>query len=196
MLPRYIFPARSINEFVFRLLIFSACPCKAGRREKRISFARRCFRCTLRAIGGDGAEKLSRLYSPARFPHTFRNTRKKESRFLKRVVRLQIFFAFSLKFLLPFPKTSRALAGRSPKRGPLLFFISLHERFHPFAAGFFISCGASAYNRRNRFLKKGARSMRLYNEILKKFGGGEAGELFAGTRYTVLRGRGGYFQGV
>ena len=38
--------------------------------------------------------------------------------------------------------------------------------------------------------------MRLYNEILKKFGGGEAGELFAGTRYTVLPGRGGYFQGV
>ena len=38
--------------------------------------------------------------------------------------------------------------------------------------------------------------MRLYNEILKKFDGGEAGELFAGTRYTVLPGRGGYFQGV
>ena len=37
--------------------------------------------------------------------------------------------------------------------------------------------------------------MRLYNEILKKFDGGEAGELFAGTRYTVLPGRGGYFQG-
>ena len=37
--------------------------------------------------------------------------------------------------------------------------------------------------------------MRLYDEILKKLGGGES-ELAAGARYTVLPGRGGYFQGV
>lgn len=37
--------------------------------------------------------------------------------------------------------------------------------------------------------------MRLYNEILKRLGDGEA-ELAAGARYTVLPGRGGYFQGV
>lgn len=38
--------------------------------------------------------------------------------------------------------------------------------------------------------------MRLYNEILKKWNTGESGELFAGARYTVLPGSGGYFQGV
>ncbi len=38
--------------------------------------------------------------------------------------------------------------------------------------------------------------MRLYNEILKKWNAGEGGELFAGARYTVLPGSGGYFQGV
>lgn len=37
--------------------------------------------------------------------------------------------------------------------------------------------------------------MRLYNEILKKLGDGESA-LSAGARYTVLPGRGGYFQGV
>ena len=35
--------------------------------------------------------------------------------------------------------------------------------------------------------------MRLYNEILKKLGDGESA-LSAGARYTVLPGRGGYFQ--
>lgn len=38
--------------------------------------------------------------------------------------------------------------------------------------------------------------MRLYSEILKKLGGGETEEMFAGARYTVLPGRGGYFEGV
>lgn len=38
--------------------------------------------------------------------------------------------------------------------------------------------------------------MRLYGEILKKLGGGGTEDLFAGARYTVLPGRGGYFQGV
>jgi len=106
------------------------------------------------------------------------------------------FFRFFSEISAAVPENIPRFGGTLSEKVALLFFISLHERFYPFAAGFFISCGASAYNRRNRFLKKGARSMRLYNEILKKFDGGEAGELFAGTRYTVLPGRGGYFQGV
>ena len=36
--------------------------------------------------------------------------------------------------------------------------------------------------------------MRLYEEILRRMDGGEAGA--ASARYTVLVGRGGYFQGV
>jgi len=38
--------------------------------------------------------------------------------------------------------------------------------------------------------------MRLYNEILKKIGGENSEDIFAGARYTILPGRGGYFQGV
>lgn len=38
--------------------------------------------------------------------------------------------------------------------------------------------------------------MRLYEEIVKTFKGGDAGELFASARFTVLPGFGGYFQGV
>lgn len=36
--------------------------------------------------------------------------------------------------------------------------------------------------------------MRLYDEIFRRLGSGA--DLFAGARYTVLPGRGGYFQGV
>ena len=41
--------------------------------------------------------------------------------------------------------------------------------------------------------------MRLFGEIFKSFkrlGGESAGELFSASRYTVLVGYGGYFQGV
>ena len=62
--------------------------------------------------------------------------------------------------------------------------------------GLFITCAPAAYNKGNRIRKKKkvwAGRMRLYGEILKKIGGED---LFGGARYTVLPGRGGYFQGV
>lgn len=63
-------------------------------------------------------------------------------------------------------------------------------------SGLFITCAPAAYNRGNRICKTKrvwAGRMRLYGEILKKIGGED---LFGGARYTVLPGRGGYFQGV
>ena len=62
--------------------------------------------------------------------------------------------------------------------------------------GVFITRAPAAYNKGNRIRKKKkvwAGRMRLYGEILKKIGGED---LFGGARYTVLPGRGGYFQGV
>lgn len=148
MLPRYIFPARSINEFVFRLLIFSACPCKAGRREKNKFRAPLFSLYAARDRGRRRGKAFSPLFSRAVSAY-FQKCEKKGVPFFEKSGPPANFFRFFSEISAAVPENIPRFGGTLSEKVALLFFISLHERFYPFSAGFFISCGASAYNRRN-----------------------------------------------